>query len=419
MLPKLTVLGGQPNQNAQLIPTIVGATAFAAGRTAHIAGITAKGDTLTIRLTRPTGELPARLRTSYFCPVPIGTPAVPGGGKQTPIPMAGPYHMLSISDGQVVVERNPNYGGDRPRRIERIVYTDGFKAPDAISRVKDGRADYVNGWAVSFDPAGPLAPGGALDSALPGLVSRAGRSGGARYLPSPAPGFDGLAFNTKRPLFRDVRMRRAVTPRARSARAPVVFGDQPSDHLIPAAVRGPGGNIAYADEPNIRAARRLVSPGPRRNAEALLLRRPHQQARRRDRPGQPRRDPHRRAHRRGSQVSHGAEAGPDRGLGHPAHLARRTRDRPGAVRRSPLGRRVAPGYWQNARMRTRSRALTLCAARRGSRPTRLEKALVRDAVPVTVRGNYVTPEFFSARIGCRVSQGALNFADLGALCLRE
>ena len=91
--PKLTVLGGRPNQDAQLIPTIVGATAFAAGRAAHITGITASGDTLTIRVTRPTGELPARLRTSYFCPVPIGTPAVPGGGKPTPIPMAGPYRV--------------------------------------------------------------------------------------------------------------------------------------------------------------------------------------------------------------------------------------------------------------------------------------------------------------------------------------
>ena len=44
---------------------------------------------------------------------------------------------------------------------------------------------------------------------------------------------------------------------------------------------------------------------------------------------------------------------------------------------------------------------------------------MRDAVPVAVYGNFVTPEFFSARVGCRVSQGALNFADLGALCLRE
>ena len=366
--PKLTVLGGQPNQNAQLIPTIVGATAFAAGRTAHIAGITAKGDTLTIRLTRPTGELPARLRTSYFCPVPIGTPAVPGGGKRTPIPMAGPYHVLSISDGQVVVERNPNYGGDRPRRIERIVYTDGFKAPDAISRVKDGRSDYVNGWGVSFDPAGPLAPGGTLDSAF-GLASRAGRSGSARYLPSPAPGFDGLAFNTKRPLFRDVRMRRAVAHALDRRALAAVFGDQASDRLIPTAVRGPGGNIAYADEPDLRAARKLVSPGPRRNARLYFC-------------GDP-------ANKRIAEIVRANLAEIRIDVHIDADLKCLTGPKPDDIAASDIqlislvepvidpaafvevplgGRYMAPGYWQNARLRSQiesARALRGDGASRG------------------------------------------------------
>ena len=45
--------------------------------------------------------------------------------------------------------------------------------------------------------------------------------------------------------------------------------------------------------------------------------------------------------------------------------------------------------------------------------------LVRDAVPVAVYASAVNPEFFSARVGCKVSQGALNFVDLGALCLRD
>ena len=49
---------------------------------------------------------------------------------------------------------------------------------------------------------------------------------------------------------------------------------------------------------------------------------------------------------------------------------------------------------------------------------RLEQTLVRDAVPVTVYASFVSPEFFSARVGCKISQGALNVADLGALCLR-
>ena len=43
---------------------------------------------------------------------------------------------------------------------------------------------------------------------------------------------------------------------------------------------------------------------------------------------------------------------------------------------------------------------------------------MRDAAPVAVYATWVNPEFFSARVGCRMSQGALNGVDLGALCLR-
>ena len=92
--PKLAS-GGRPNPLGELLPDVVGATAYAAGRAPHIAGITASGATLTIRLTRAAGDLPDRLRSSFFCPVPVGTPAVPGGGKPTPIPMAGPYRVAS------------------------------------------------------------------------------------------------------------------------------------------------------------------------------------------------------------------------------------------------------------------------------------------------------------------------------------
>ena len=42
---------------------------------------------------------------------------------------------------------------------------------------------------------------------------------------------------------------------------------------------------------------------------------------------------------------------------------------------------------------------------------------MRDAAPVAVYAAAVEPEFFSERVGCRISQGALQVIDLGALCL--
>ncbi len=42
---------------------------------------------------------------------------------------------------------------------------------------------------------------------------------------------------------------------------------------------------------------------------------------------------------------------------------------------------------------------------------------MRDAAPVAVYATAVEPEFFSERVGCRITQGAFEVVDLGALCL--
>ena len=92
---------------------IVGAGAYMAGKTAHIVGVTARADTLTIRLTKPAPNLPWLLAQSFFCAVPSNTPPDPHGDGV--IPSAGPYRVASNTPGQgVVLTRNPNYHGSRP-----------------------------------------------------------------------------------------------------------------------------------------------------------------------------------------------------------------------------------------------------------------------------------------------------------------
>ena len=344
---------------------------------------------------------------------------MPGGGAATPIAMAGPYYVASIGDGQTVVEKNPNYTGGRPRRVERIVYTGGVTPADAVARVQRGDADYVNGDILGFDPAGPLAPGGSIDRSY-GPASRAGRAGRPRYVASPAPGIDGIAFNTRRPLFRDARMRRAVGYALDRTALAAVYGEQPSDHLIPPAVSGLDGNVAYPNEPDLTTARRLAGPG-RRTARlygcgdpigvriARIVRanlapigidvhdRPV--ARVPERPGA-------RAARRG---------------GHAARVARRPQSRSGvrsSSSRSATGsRRPATGAPPSLQRRI--------ASARGARGPREDRRLPAGsrrpscATPHPSRSTrrWVNPEFFSERVGCRISQGALQVVDLGALCL--
>ena len=93
--------------------SIAGARAYQAGRAKRIAGVTARGDTLRIRLRRPSTTLPARLAGGVACAVPPSTPATVAGA--VPIPTAGPYYFASLEPGRrLLLRRNPHYGGTRP-----------------------------------------------------------------------------------------------------------------------------------------------------------------------------------------------------------------------------------------------------------------------------------------------------------------
>ncbi len=122
-----------------LLGDIVGARAFHDGKAKHVSGILASGDRLTIRLTAAAGDFLARVSLPFFAAVPVGTPIV-DGGLQRPIPSAGPYYLEQKFDAErVVLERNPNYHGPRPHRLQRIVYDIGNSTRRALSRINAAR----------------------------------------------------------------------------------------------------------------------------------------------------------------------------------------------------------------------------------------------------------------------------------------
>ena len=260
--------GGHPNPIAEQLPDVVGVTAFAAGKASshpwHHGARRHAHDPADARRGRPPGA--ARARPSS-APCRSARRPCRAAARRRRSPWRARTASPRRADGQVVLERNPNYTGDRPRRIARIVYTIGVKPADAISRVEQRarRLRHRHAPSATTRP-GPLAPGGALDTRY-GLASRAGRAGNARYLPSPEPGIDGIAFNTQRPLFRDARMRRAAAYALDRRALAAVFGEQPSDRLIPA-----GRRRAWRQHRLSRRAR------PRRGAQA---RRPRERSARR------------------------------------------------------------------------------------------------------------------------------------------
>jgi YVTN family beta-propeller protein len=250
-------MGGYYNQ---MMGDIVGLQAYASGRATQLAGVTARGDELKITLTHPTPDLPVLLATLVFCAVPDDTPNTP---QSQPIPMAGPYYIASSSAQQLVLARNPNYGGTRPRGPREIVYTFGSAYPAAEKAVVAGRSDYVSADQLALDADVPSQPFATLERRY-GPFSRAARAGRQQYFVNPTLSLNSFALNTSRPLFASTRLRQAVNYAIdRQALAQVagpVFGGQPLSHYLPPGMPGSVPAAVYPlGQPDLAKARALAA----------------------------------------------------------------------------------------------------------------------------------------------------------------
>jgi ABC-type transport system substrate-binding protein len=399
---------------------IVGARAFQAGRARHVSGITAEGDRLTIALTRPAGDLLSRLAMPIFCAVPTRTPAP--GSTPAPIPMAGPYYVRSQASGEVVLDRNPRYSGSRPRRPARIVYRTGVQTARAVALAGGGQVDLVT-W--DYDQLGPLAPGGSLSRRFGNDPAAARRDGSPRYHVGAAPGVDMLAFNTLRPLFKDARLRRAVSYAIDRKALAAVFDEAPTDRYVPPAVPGPQTRPVYPLAPDLTSARRLVPRGSGGKGSIYFC-------------GEP-------ANLRVAQIlkenvrplgidlsiveSLGCLRGIDPKAGQsdimlvtrssaeldPAPFLEAT-----VGRLLPFGSAIGPRTFPDPGLTARlDRIRRLDGAARIAAYDTLEDELLRGPAPFASFGAFVAPEYMSDRVGCRLIQGAYHVVDLGALCLRK
>jgi YVTN family beta-propeller protein len=401
---------------------IVGMPAFHAGRTAHLAGVTASGDRLQIRLVAPAPDLPARIATLAFCASPDDTPLT---AQQQPIPSAGPYYVVSLSREQVVLARNPNYHGSRPRIPKEIVYSFGGGLPAAIRQIEEGQSDYVNSVSTGSGDESDLELLQRLEQRY-GPASAAARTGHQRYFVNPALDLEYFVLNTARPLFASARMRRAVNyaidRRALVQHHDVFHGGLATDHYLIPGIPGSrpldiyplgGPNLAEArrlagavhehatmyiptDLPQFMDAARIVQtdlapigitvdiiPLPGNIMFARLAK-----------PGEPWDI---------AWTNWGADF-PD-----PFAMINELFDPAFGF---DTGRFNNPAFI--ARMR---QAATLSGDRRLQAYIRLDQDLTRDDPPVAAWGIGTFREFFSARVGCQIYQPIYGF-DLGSLCLR-
>ena len=396
-----------------LASDIEGASAYRAGRAAHIAGIAARGKTLAITLVKPAGDFLTRISMFAFCPVPLSVPIHVKGYNERPIPSAGPYFISSIEGDRTVLERNPYYRGPRPHRAERIVYTNDIPTPKAVALADGGAVDLL---PQDFDNTTPLMTIGGLLDQRRGLRSAAARAGRQQYFLYDAPLVDAIVFNTRRPLFRDSRLRRAANYALDRPALAAALGDIPGDHVVPPAVpRFPAGGAYPLDRPDFATARRLAG-GPGRHAVIAIcgdarlpklasivgsdlarIRISTSVTESQQCPGH---------YQRADLffVTFGAdELDPEPFLDQALT---------GSVYGSPLG----PGPWRSAAFRKDfDRAQALRGHARIAAFRRIQDELLRMA-PLAVYGSWVWAEYLSPKVGCTVFQAEYGFVDVGALC---
>ena len=219
--------------------------AFDAGKARRISGLSVEDGALVIRLVNPAPDLPRALALPVFCAIPEDTPVVPHG-LETPIASAGPYYLAAHTEAAAVLKRNPNYGGDRPQHLDAIVYEFGIAPAAAAARIEDGTLDYILEWGPDLSPG-----------------SAAARSAGSRsrLTPTSPPQVHFLAFNTDRPLFADIRMRRAVQfalDRRELARLDPEGQSLVATSLIPRNMPGFDTEPLYPLRGDLRTARKLA-----------------------------------------------------------------------------------------------------------------------------------------------------------------
>jgi peptide/nickel transport system substrate-binding protein len=399
---------------------IVGMHAYQAGRSAHLAGVTASGDRLQIRLTAPAPDLPARIATMPFCAAPDDTPAT---AQSQPIPSAGPYYIVSSTRDQLVLARNPNYRGQRPRIPKQIVFSFGVSLPHAVKQVEAGQSDYVNTeWYGDTPAAAPVLQ--ALERRY-GPASAAARTGHQRYFVNPWMDVEYFVFNTARPLFASARLRRAVNY-AIDRRALVQHhfpfnGGRATDHYLPPGV--PGSRLADIyplGGPDLAKARSLAA-GVHAHATMYTCSWAVQCAEDArivqtdlkaigitvDITALPNAELYSRLTKPGepwdiASTNYGADF-PD-----PADFINTLFD---PASPDNLGRFNDPALTKRMRQ-----AAKLSGAHRIRAYSRLDEDLTRNDPPGVAWGNGTFREFFSARVGCQIYQPIYG-TDLGTICL--
>lgn len=227
---------------------IQGAQAVADGKAKSVSGITAKGNTLTIRLTAPVGSFEKRMTVPWTCPVPPGSPA--GATENGSLLVSGPYVVSKyVPSRTLVLTRNPAYNakqlGNRGH-FDTITIDIGVDASQAELQIKagqlDGYLDRLPAASVNQDLQDPSLKG--------------------RVFLNPTPSVTYLWMNNDVPPFDNVKVRQAVNYAINRNAILRVWGGrsqgQVTDQILPPTMGGYHDAQLYPANGDLAKAKALI-----------------------------------------------------------------------------------------------------------------------------------------------------------------
>ena len=244
------------------IEDIRGAEAVIAGRAQRASGITASGNTLTLRLTKRSPDLLARLAMPFFAAQP-NIPINPEG-VSAPVHGAGPYYIKEwTKNRRVILERNRFYRGPVRGNVNRIEVDIGLPLETIKLNIDRGVVDM-----------GDLPPAAHAE-----LGRRYGvkKQSPGRYFANPAPTILYLAMNHDRRLFGgggngNVRLKKAVNfaiDRQAVLAQGGAYAGVTNDQYMPPTMRGFRNLSIYPRRPNLSQARALAN-GQQRGGDGVF-----------------------------------------------------------------------------------------------------------------------------------------------------
>ena len=229
---------------------IVGATAVREGKAGNITGVQAKGSKLIIKLTRADATSMAKFTMPFFQAMSrklARSKKVITVASVNDLPSAGPYYVASREPNRtVVLKKNPQYKGKRPRYLDQI----NMKTQVALEPSYRETLANQNDYAIGLPP-----------TAAAELGRQFGTTKG-RFRVTPSACTSYIAMNNENPLFRgNVKLRQAVNfaiNRLGLIQLAGAYAGRPHDQILPIGFPGFRNANIYPSRPNLTKAKALA-----------------------------------------------------------------------------------------------------------------------------------------------------------------